>query len=312
LLGNELENLCSEASAFRGAAFATATKRTYRSKVNSYFKFCSDFCMIPIPATQETLVIYNAYLARRLSANSIPGYMNVVRLLHLEAGFKNPLNENWEVKAIQKGISRLLGKPPKQKSPITIGILLDLYKTVKNTPEDTAFWATCLFSFFGFLRKSTVLPSSDFLKLGKFIARSDLVDLSQTSFSIVVHHSKTIQFGQRQLVLPYVSSPDYRLCPVKAILKHVGTSQLGSISHLFNYVELRVEKWFSHALFIRRLKNGLKMTGHNASEVSCHSFRRGGAMLGFALGLFAIDIKLRGDWRSNVFEKYLILGGTSC
>jgi hypothetical protein len=48
-----------------------------------------------------------------------------VRLLHLEAGFKNPLVDNWEIKAVQKGISRLLGKPPKQKSPITVDVLLD-------------------------------------------------------------------------------------------------------------------------------------------------------------------------------------------
>jgi hypothetical protein len=190
MLGDELGILRSEASAFCGAAFATATKRTYRSQVNLYFKFCSDFGLIPIPASQETLVTYNAFLARRLSANSIPGYMNVVRLLHLEAGFKNPLCDNWEIKAIQKGISRLLGKPPKQKSPITIGILLDLYKTVNNTPEDTAFWATCLVSFYGFLRKSTVLPSPDLLKLGKFIARLGcLCLLFQSLYAIVKRFS---------------------------------------------------------------------------------------------------------------------------
>ena len=177
-MGERLEGLRSEANVFRGAAFATTTKRTYRSQANCYFKFCHDFLLVPLPATQETLVLYTAYLARCLSASSLPGYMNVVRLLHLEAGFKNPLVDNWELKSIQKGVSRLLGKPPKQKSPITVAILIDLFKTVKNTPLDSAFWVTCLVSFYGFLRKSTVLPSNDLLKNGKFIARSDLIFLS--------------------------------------------------------------------------------------------------------------------------------------
>jgi hypothetical protein len=306
-VGVELNSLRSEAQAFRGAAFATATKRTYRSQANSYFKFCQDFGLVPLPASQETLLVYMAFLARSLSANSVPGYMNVVRLLHLEAGFSNPLVDNWELKAVQKGVSRLLGKPPRQKSPITVSILLDLFKTVKNTPFDTAFWITCLVSFYGFLRKSTVLPSNDLLRAGKFIARSDLIDLSLTSFSIVIKQSKTIQFGQRQLVLPYVSSSDYRLCPVKAMLKHLGLSKLSCSSPLFNYVEAGTECVFNHVLFVKRLKKGLLLTGHNATELSCHSFRRGGATLGFALGLSAIDIKLRGDWRSNAYEKYLMV-----
>jgi hypothetical protein len=166
-LGEELDCLRSEANAFRGAAFATTTKHTYHSQANCDFKFCQNYCLVPLPATQETLVLYIAYLARSLSANSVPGYMNVVRLLHLEAGFKNPLIDNWKIKSIQKGVSRLLGKPPKLKSPITVEILLDLFKTVKNTLADSAFWLTCLVAFYGFLSKSTVLPSNDLLKLAK-------------------------------------------------------------------------------------------------------------------------------------------------
>ena len=39
-------------------------------------------------------------------------YMNVVGILHLEAGFKNPLKD-WELTMIYKRIQRELGKPPK-------------------------------------------------------------------------------------------------------------------------------------------------------------------------------------------------------
>jgi integrase len=142
---------------------------------------------------------------------------------------------------------------------------------------------------------------------GKYIARSDLVDLSLSSFSVLVRQSKTIQFGQRVLKLPYVASTDIRLCPVRAVLKHVGSSRLAPERPLFNYVEGGVEKMFSHSVFVKRLKLGLLRSGNKAADFSCHSFRRGGATLAFSIGMSAIDIKLRGDWASNAYEKYLVV-----
>ena len=109
-MGDELTTLRSEAYAFCNAAYATSTKKCYKSQAASYLKFCLANSVTPVPALQETLVSYCAFLARSLSANSIPGYMNVVRLLHLEAGFQNPLINNWELASVQKGIARLLGK----------------------------------------------------------------------------------------------------------------------------------------------------------------------------------------------------------
>ena len=307
LLGNELISLKDEASRFRSSTFAATTKKTYRSQALCYTRFCLNFGLVPVPAVQETLITYCAFLARTLSASSIPAYLNVVRLMHIESGYPNPLLNNWELTSVQRGITRQLGKPPKQKSPITVPILLDLYNTVENTPADAAFWAACLIAFFGFLRKSTLLPSSDLLLLKKYIARSDVINLTLSSFKILIKQSKTIQFGQRVLTLPYVSCADPRLCPVRALLRHVGLSKLSSDKPLFNFVVLGVEKSFTHAFFIKRLKSGLICTGNKASEFSCHSFRRGGATLGFSLGLSAIDIKLRGDWRSNAYERYLVV-----
>jgi hypothetical protein len=176
-LGHELSTLRTEAYAFRNAAYASTTKKTYKSQANCYLKFCLGHRLTPFPSS---LVSYCAFLARSLSANSIPGFLNVIRVMHLEAGYSNPLCDNWELSSIQKGISRLLGKPPVQKSPITVKILLDLFKTVTNSAFDVAFWAACLIAFLGFLRKSTLLPSTEYLSAGKFIARHDLVTAENT------------------------------------------------------------------------------------------------------------------------------------
>ena len=108
-----------------------------------------------------------AFLARSLLPNSIPGYMNIIRLLHLDSGFVNPLLDNWDLKMIYKGISRQLGRPPKQKSPMTISILLQLFRTLEDHPFDAAFWFACLTAFYGFMRKSTLLPPNGDLVPGK-------------------------------------------------------------------------------------------------------------------------------------------------
>ena len=92
-----------------------------------------------MPASQETLCLYTAYLARTLSANSIPCYLNVIWLLHLESGYQNPIAGNWELNAMKKGISRLLGQPARQKHPITVQILLALRRSLSDHPIDLAF-----------------------------------------------------------------------------------------------------------------------------------------------------------------------------
>ena len=135
-MGNSLAMLCSEANSYRGSVYASTTKKAYRSHLRSYLKFCTEYGVTSVPASQDNLIAYMAFLARSLSPNSIPGYMNIIRLLHLDAGFENPLAENWDLKMVYKGISRQLGKPPKQKSPITLPLLIQLHRTLSDTHMD--------------------------------------------------------------------------------------------------------------------------------------------------------------------------------
>lgn len=270
-------------------------------------QFCITYGLLPIPASQHTLCSYLAHLSNSLSPNSIKGYMNAIRLIHLEGGFQNPLSDNWELNMIHKGIHRLYGSPPKQKLPITVLILLDISRVLTDSPVDRAFWAACLIAFFGFLRKSTLLPSLSDQSSGKFISRYDVINLNLHSYNLQIRHSKTIQFGQRVLTLPYVRCDDHRLCPVRALLTHFGHSKLHGSYPLFDYVVSDTVKQFTHSFFMQKLRKILKQTGNNATDISCHSFRRGGATLAYQVGLSPVDIKLRGDWKSSAYERYLCI-----
>ena len=84
-----------EVRRYKQAAYVEATKVAYKCHLKSYMSFCCNFSRTPIPASQQTIVAYATYLARRMVPASIPVYLNVIRILHLESGFKNPLTGNW-------------------------------------------------------------------------------------------------------------------------------------------------------------------------------------------------------------------------
>ena len=53
------------------------------------------------------------------------------------------------------------------------------------------------------------------------------------------------------------------------------------------------------------LKSSLQKAGFDPAAYSGHSFRRGGCSFAFQIGISPTLIKLRGDWRSNVYERYI-------
>jgi hypothetical protein len=307
-LGGGFEELWREAIAFKRSAFAVTTRKTYRSQLKMYLQFCLEFECQPLPISQRALIAYTAYLAWKLSANSVPGYLTVLRILHLEAGLGNPLENNYELNLIKKGIKREKGVAPVQKKPMTSPILRLMYGFLDlSKPAELSFWAACLISFFGFLRKSTLLPGTDTHLNDKILLCEDVLELCLDSFVLRVKHSKVIQFGEKLHCIPFVLTPEFCLCPVRALMAHFGASPLGAKRPLFNYLFAGREMRLDQAAFVVRLKSCLKSAGVGASGYSAHSFRRGGASYAFEMGVSPLQIKLRGDWASDTFEKYVFI-----
>ena len=127
-MGDDYGSLKAESSAFKLSAFSDNTKRSYKSQLYCYIRFCLHFGLIAVPAASTTLCTYSSFLARSLSASSIPCYLNVIRILHMEAGYDNPLNKNWQLTLVKRGIARQKGVPPNQKLPISVPLLLDLLR----------------------------------------------------------------------------------------------------------------------------------------------------------------------------------------
>jgi hypothetical protein len=234
-----MEELMCELRQYKRAAYAETTKTAYKSHLRSYMTFCSEFECTPIPASNQTIAAYATYLARRLVPSSIPVYLNILRILHQEAGFNNPLTGNWELALVKRGINRLHGRPPKQKLPITVDMLRAIATLLfKRSLEDHAFMAAILIGYFGFFRKSSLLPAPGALMAEKYISRGDIRNLTLESFGLVSRFSKVIQFGQRLHIVPFTPVADARICLLRALLTHLGASPLAPARPLFNYLNL--------------------------------------------------------------------------
>ena len=89
------ESLDKEVQFFRDHTFASSTNKTYQAQKTAFFEFCTQLGITPVPLSQENLGRYIAFLSRKLAFSSIHQYLNVIRLLRLEADLSNPLDNNW-------------------------------------------------------------------------------------------------------------------------------------------------------------------------------------------------------------------------
>lgn len=290
---------------YRSRAFATSTKQSYSSHLRSYMKYCSATGDVNLPITNNSLCRYAVHLAQRLDYKSIPKYLNVLRILHLELDMANPLQDNWFLNTVLKGIRREKDHPPNRKLAITPDILLSLKRLLHMTnPSDIMFWATCVVAFFGFFRKSNLLPRSKF-DIKNCFTRGD-VRRGQHGLLLQVRWSKTIQYHQREYFVPLIYVPGHPLCPVTALcalmLLSPGAPEsapLISINSVAGQIVL------SQAQFEKKLQSYLTSLGLSSRLYSAHSLRRGAASWAFQAGLPGEIIQTMGDWRSDAYKIYL-------
>jgi hypothetical protein len=122
--------LDAEIGRYRRAAYAESTKASYRSQLNSYLKFCSQYNFVPVPIEAHNLLRYMVRLANTQRPNYVRQYLNIVRLLHLESGHPNPLENNWQSRTLLNGIKRVKGDLVNQKLPITVQILKSIHSVL--------------------------------------------------------------------------------------------------------------------------------------------------------------------------------------
>ena len=189
--------LDSEVEQYRGAAFAKSTQKSYATHRRSFLTFCFECGYNPVPVQPEVLQRYVAYLARKLKFSSLKQYLNIIRFMQLEQGLPNPLEENHWLQLLLRGVRRVKGDSTTRKLPITPLLLLKIRSVLDlQDPNSTVFWAACLTTFFGMLRRSNVLPTPPFSDT-KHLRREDVLAYSW-GLALKIRWSKTIQFRESE------------------------------------------------------------------------------------------------------------------
>jgi hypothetical protein len=98
-------------------------------------------------------------------------------------------------------------------------MLCDIFKHFDmSSLIDATVWCLCLHAFYLMFRKSNLVPDTvaTFDSEKQLCRKNFTFNERRNVLMITIQWSKTIQFGERTLVIPLVSIPDSPLCPFQA------------------------------------------------------------------------------------------------
>ncbi len=215
-----LLQLKQEVSASQTAAFAPSTLDNLRCQCKAYLLFCNAFNLQPFPASLQVVCLFTQFLSRSFnSVTSICNYVSGIKLIHLVSGLPFPHIDRLEYKLLVKGLKKLNPFIPRQALPITPHILLDIRKVLDlSDPTHATLWCAFILAFFLFARKSNIVPpSANTFHINKHLCRRDII-IGSDKILVYIKWSKTIQAGERYILIPFVHMPTSPLCPKAAVL----------------------------------------------------------------------------------------------
>ena len=236
--------------------------------------------------------------------------MSCLKQVNLYLGADVKFFASPEISFLKQASKRVLAKSPARKLPITVDILLAIFKCLDfRLPLHVSMWAILLVAFFSLLRKSNLVPTTLADVASNSATHLGMCDVSfhQDLCILQVYKTKTIQFRQRalQIVLPFI--PHSVLCPVSALQHHLANFTQNNRAPLFTIHTPAGFKPVTGHHFTKFLKSCIVNIGLDPTQYSPHSFRRRGATFAFNAGASPLFIKFLGDWSSDACMVYLVL-----
>ena len=295
-----VQQLDAEVASWRAHVFSEATKSTYSSHLRAFLRFCAEFSLTPCPAPTSTLLRYAAFLARSKCYTSVTQYLNIIRIIHQEFGYDNPVKDNWQLSSLLRGIKRGKGVTVNPKAPLMPKHLSQIRDMLRlDRLADLQFWAATLCAFFGLLRIGNLTPPHS-------VTRQDL-SVTKKGIILYIRRSKTIQFGERthSVVLPYL--PGSHLCPVSTLLRFLGrTTSCPFDAPLFSIMDTAGRMVpLSAGAFRQRLQR-VTSSCPLIPQCSMHSLRKGGATWLLSCNVPLATVRIIGDWSSDAVFRYLL------
>ena len=289
-------------------SLAPSSQRSYTSAQTQYLKFCSLINQVPVPATEQLLVLFAAHVAQSCAHSTVRMYLAAVRHMHISKGHRDPLDNTLQLQLLLRGIKRIKPSLADSRLPITPLILQAILEVVTREPHsytNVMMWAACCLGFFAFLRSGEFTVNGTYDKERHLGVEDVAVDSWQEPalLAITLRYSKTDQ--DRRGITLYIGRTQKRICPISALLAYlVLRRRISACGPLFvaeNGSPLSRDKLVSW------LKSTLAAAGIDASHFSGHSFRIGAASTAAAKGIEDSTIQALGRWQSDSFKRYIRL-----
>ena len=291
--------------------YAKASARNVLSHIRQWVCFSVFFGLVFLPARSEDLVLFAELMALSCGYDHIKAVIGSIGFLHKNFNAPFP-HDSFQLRVTLQSLKRRLAKAPNQALPISPAHLIAMYKDINvDNPQDLAVWCCILVGFFGLLRKKSICPDDlDNLDPAKILTvRKVAINKSEGIALLYINFAKTMQFGQRDLTIPLISSHCRALDPVYHLDLLLTRTQAPLDHPAFSYrTSSGVLNFVSHKMFTKKLKTLLAKSGFSPEKFSGHSLRRGGATFLYQCGASILEIQSCGDWQSSVFTRYLFVG----
>ena len=297
---SEWEQLNEEYESLAAKCYADATWSTKSTQLKKYLEFCnlySEF-VTSSPCPPRQVALYITHLSRTLKYSSVRGYVSALSIFLELVGGRGVDYKNHLVSTAFQGARRVLGQKVKQAAPLLPSHIVKLGEMLTEGPGHVAFRAALLLSFRALLRKQNVTDSDAML------TREDIT-IYKWGMMVRVRKSKTIQFQQKELLIPVTRVRDIRLCAVHWVSRHLDEVKAPKSAPLFLVPDEFGPRAQTYSDYSLTLKIACKRAGLIEKNFSSHSLRRGGTTFLGMIGVNIEEIRACGDWKSDCVYEYL-------
>ena len=246
------------------------------SGIRTWLTFCVYYNLEYLPATAGTLVPFLQLKSLTVTYGHLKHLMSAIKFYHQAKNVAFP-EHDFDVNNTLHGLKRELSHTVFQALPLTPAIMRGMFAHLDmSKPKDLSLWCSYLVTFYCLFRKSNSVPKSGkTFNVKRLLMRKHIrVDKDNNMVYVHVTFSKTIHFGQRDLVIPIPGNEDAAMDPVRHLDALFSRCPCPAESPAFSFSK---DKCITYAGFTTSLKQLLGMillsTQATASEEEeQHSF----------------------------------------
>ena len=281
------------------------TKKTYSTAQKTYMQFCLLHHMVPMPASEMTILRYLAYLhIKKLAPSTIKVYLASLHSLHELNGYPAPDTTAYRIRLALRAITDQ-GASSKQSSPITFVLLQFIIDNVMHKPNGLLYATMLAVGFFGALRGCEYAAVYSQHGLISAPSMDQVQFISDQGRLAIIYTLKKSKTSDKPIQIP-IGCSTHRICAVCLLVEYIRARFAASSYHpkayLFTFPDGRpVPK---HALN-SVIKTEIQCLGLNPTGYTTHSLRSGAATTAGQLGFSENQIKQLGHWSSSAYLTYV-------